>query len=188
MRDGAYTKERIEQTALRLFVEQGIAETSIREIAKEAGVSLGAMYNHYGSKDDLAWQLFATNFSKIGSELHLRAEEQTTLEEKFSAMIRYVFELFERDWVLVTYVFFARHTHLRRVTPEMGNPDVVFRSVIADAIKRDEIPRQDTRLATSLVIGAVIQVIDSRILGRIKHNLSPLSADVAGRCVRLLKD
>ncbi len=69
----------------------------------------------------------------------------------------------------------------------MGNPDVVFRSVIADAIKRGEIPRQDTRLATSLVIGAVIQVIDSRILGRIKHNLSPLSADVAGRCVRLLE-
>ena len=36
----ADTKERIERSALRLFVEQGIAETSIREIAQEAGADV----------------------------------------------------------------------------------------------------------------------------------------------------
>jgi len=60
---GQETKERIERTALQLFVERGVAETSVREIAEAADVSQGAMYNHYASKDELAWSLFATNMA-----------------------------------------------------------------------------------------------------------------------------
>ena len=36
MRDGRQTRERIERAALRLFVQSGVAETSIRDIALEA--------------------------------------------------------------------------------------------------------------------------------------------------------
>ena len=46
----AGTRERIERAALKHFVEQGIAETSIRNIADTAHISLGAMYNHFSSK------------------------------------------------------------------------------------------------------------------------------------------
>ena len=70
------TRERIERSALRLFVEQGIAETSIREIARDAGVSQGAMYNHFVSKEELAWELFSENFSQIGHELRKVAAER----------------------------------------------------------------------------------------------------------------
>ena len=74
MRDGTATKERIERAALRLFADKGFAETSIRDIAREAGISLGAMYNHYASKYELGWELFSTNYSAIGIELHHRAK------------------------------------------------------------------------------------------------------------------
>ena len=80
MRNGSQTRERIERTALKLFVENGVTETSIRDIAREAGVSQGAMYNHYASKEDLVWYLFSENFSDIGNELrHIASEEETLL-------------------------------------------------------------------------------------------------------------
>ncbi len=186
-RDGRDTKERIERAALRLFVEQGIAETSIRQIARKARVSQGAMYNHYASKEALAWHLFSTNFSDFGWELRRRSHEHEGLEAKFKAMIGYVFELFDKDWILVSYVFLARHQHLRKVTPKMGNPYMVFRTVIADAMKRNEIPRQDPDVAASLVVGAILQVTDTKILGRIKQDLSSLSDTVAISCARLLR-
>ena len=69
MRDGAATKKKIERAALSLFVRQGVAQTSIKEIALEANVSQGAMYTYYKSKDDLAWELFARDFSDIGHSL-----------------------------------------------------------------------------------------------------------------------
>jgi AcrR family transcriptional regulator len=187
MARGLDTKGLIERAALRLFVEEGIAESSIKKIARAAKVSQGAMYNHYPSKDELAWQLFATNFSAFGHALRQLAGQHHTLEAQLSAMIQYVFERYEEDWLLVTYVFFARHHHLRRVTRKMGNPYLAFRTVISRAVKRGEIPPQDLDVATSMVLGAVIQLIDTRILGRIPGHLPRLAEPAAASCMRLLQ-
>lgn len=187
MRDGTETRERIERTALTLFVRHGVAGTSIRDIARGAGVSQGAMYNHYPSKDELAWRLFAANFSQMGTELRRAAREEATLEDKLRAMIGYVFERFDRDWVLVSYVFLARHMHLKNVTGELGNPYLAFRSVISREIRMNTIPAQDPDLAASLVTGAIIQVIDTKILGYLKGNLARRTGDVAAACVAMLQ-
>jgi len=100
--------------------------------------------------------------------------------------VRYVFERLDEDWLLVTYVFSARHHHLRRVDRRMGNPYLAFRNVISRAMKRRQIPRQDLDLAASLVTGAIIQVIDTRILGRIAGGLPDQADRVARALVGLL--
>jgi AcrR family transcriptional regulator len=181
------TRERIERSALRLFVEQGIAETSIREIARDAGVSQGAMYNHFVSKEELAWELFSENFSQIGHELRKIASEREGLGGKLNGMVKHVFERFDQDWVLVRYVFFARHMHLNRVNRRLGNPYMVFRTVIAEAVRNGEIPRQDVELSTSMVTGAIIQTIDTKIFSdRLDGPLMLRSEAVAGGCLRML--
>jgi AcrR family transcriptional regulator len=47
------TKERILDTAERLFAAHGFAGTSLRAITREAGVNLAAVHYHYGTKEDL---------------------------------------------------------------------------------------------------------------------------------------
>lgn len=185
-RGGQDTRERIERAALKLFVEKGVAETSIRDIAKAAAVSLGALYVHYPGKEELAWALFSTNFSGIGAELRRLAHGEPTLEGKLRAMIGHVFRRFDEDWITISFVFLARHQHLRRVPRNMPNPYVVFRSVIAEAIAQGRLPRQDPDLAASLTVGAVIQVIDTRILGRLRGPAAALTPAVTAACMRLL--
>lgn len=43
-------RQLIVETAAACFVEQGFHQTSIRDIAKRAGVSLGNLYNHFPGK------------------------------------------------------------------------------------------------------------------------------------------
>ncbi len=52
------TKERILESALKLFSKQGIRETTIKDIAKEVGVTEGAIYRHFISKDEIIKKLF----------------------------------------------------------------------------------------------------------------------------------
>ena len=47
------TEERILKQAMRLFLEKGYHGTSIDDITKAAGLTKGALYWHFGSKEDL---------------------------------------------------------------------------------------------------------------------------------------
>jgi AcrR family transcriptional regulator len=50
---GKRTRERVIQAAHRLFIEQGYHGTSMRQIAEQAGLALGGIYNHFASKEDI---------------------------------------------------------------------------------------------------------------------------------------
>ncbi len=47
------TKERILETALDLFAQSGYLGTSMSDIAKELGITKGALYKHYASKQEI---------------------------------------------------------------------------------------------------------------------------------------
>lgn len=48
-----HTSKRIEEAALQLFYERGFKTTTTREIALACGLTPGALYNHFGSKDEI---------------------------------------------------------------------------------------------------------------------------------------
>jgi AcrR family transcriptional regulator len=56
---GENTKAVILETALRLFRERGFEETTMRLIAREAGVALGNAYYYFRSKDQLVHAFYA---------------------------------------------------------------------------------------------------------------------------------
>jgi AcrR family transcriptional regulator len=52
------TRDRILDAALRLFRERGFEQTTMREVAIEAGVATGAAYYYYRSKEDLVMAFY----------------------------------------------------------------------------------------------------------------------------------
>src|SRR5262245_58170562 len=50
---GENTRLAIEDAAMKLFLKQGYAATSMRQIADEVGLALGGIYNHFASKDEI---------------------------------------------------------------------------------------------------------------------------------------
>ncbi|MFB6398450.1 TetR/AcrR family transcriptional regulator [Polymorphospora lycopeni] len=49
----AATREAVLTAAVRRFAQHGFAATNMRDIAREAGVSTGLIYQHHASKDEL---------------------------------------------------------------------------------------------------------------------------------------
>ncbi len=64
MADGGNTQaatvpQRLLAEATRLFADRGFDRTSVQEIVEAAGVTKGALYHYFGSKDDLLHEVYA---------------------------------------------------------------------------------------------------------------------------------
>ncbi|MCA9575855.1 MAG: TetR/AcrR family transcriptional regulator [Polyangiales bacterium] len=79
--DAQATRARILAAALRLFADVGRGQTSVRDIAREAGVSLGMVNHYFGSKDELFDTCRATTMAELAelrghlAPLFLRAQD-----------------------------------------------------------------------------------------------------------------
>ena len=60
---GESTRLALLESAARLFDEQGYAGTSVSAVARGAGVTSGALYFHFGGKEDLALALVEEHFA-----------------------------------------------------------------------------------------------------------------------------
>jgi len=62
---GELSRNKLLDAAARVFVKKGYAQTTIRDIAKEAGVALGALYFHFPSKDEFATAVYEQGIKAI---------------------------------------------------------------------------------------------------------------------------
>jgi AcrR family transcriptional regulator len=65
----ASTRQRILDTALRLFATKGYDETSMRDIAATAGCSLGLAYRYFASKEDMVLELYVWLVAQLEDEV-----------------------------------------------------------------------------------------------------------------------
>ncbi|WP_160286908.1 TetR/AcrR family transcriptional regulator [Pseudomonas knackmussii] len=64
-------QRRIHQAALRLFAEKGVSQVNISDLAQEAGVARGTIYNNVENIE----QLFRQVASQLSKEMHLRVSK-----------------------------------------------------------------------------------------------------------------
>jgi len=60
-----HTRERILAVAAQCFADDGYAATSIRDIARDVGVTVGAIYVHFPSKDRLLVAVYEVGVRRI---------------------------------------------------------------------------------------------------------------------------
>lgn len=56
-------RERILDSALELFVDQGVVATSIEDVCDRSGASVGSLYHHFEGKEGLARELYAAGLA-----------------------------------------------------------------------------------------------------------------------------
>ncbi|SDM56932.1 TetR/AcrR family transcriptional regulator [Allokutzneria albata] len=80
------SRETVFAHAVRIFARRGYAATSMRDVANEAGVSVGLIYRHYATKDDL----FTDVLSRAATGLEETARELGESEDGYAALARFL--------------------------------------------------------------------------------------------------
>lgn len=68
---GEQTRQRIVDTALALFEQHGYAETTLRDIADKADISIGLAYRYFRRKEELVLALYEQLSMEVANKLKL---------------------------------------------------------------------------------------------------------------------
>jgi AcrR family transcriptional regulator len=85
---GEQTRAAIAEAALRLFRENGYEATTMRAIAKEAGVATGNAYYYFGSKEELIQEYYARNQADHARACRPVLDSETRLAKRLRGVLR----------------------------------------------------------------------------------------------------
>ncbi|MCO6487502.1 MAG: TetR/AcrR family transcriptional regulator [Phaeodactylibacter sp.] len=130
--------EAIKKAAMELFAHNGYHSTSISQIAKEAGISKGLLYNYFDSKEDLLHDIIMEAVD-MGEQIMgdvLSSPEEAA--QQLRSMTEVTFEVVRKDlhyWKLMTSLAFQTDV-LTNLMPELRKKQGEAVAAIADIFRR----------------------------------------------------
>lgn len=78
----------IKRVAAKLFVENGVAGTSVRDIADGVGMLSGSLYHHFPSKDAIAFAIVSDFLAELIHRYESVLPHVNGMREEFGALVR----------------------------------------------------------------------------------------------------
>jgi AcrR family transcriptional regulator len=168
----AGVKTKVERAAVDLFAANGFDGVSIADIAAAAGVSQGALYRHYPSKEELAWALFSTAYLRTGDELDRIRTGEAEFEAGVTAMTAHFCALYDEDPALFRFMLITQHGFLPRIPSGSRTPVDAVADLIGDAVSKNRLRPIDPAVGAAVIMGVILQSATFHIYGRLSGSLS----------------
>lgn len=164
---GEETRERILQAAMASFAERGYDATPVKAICREAGVSKGAFYHHFSSKQDVFLKLLHGWLSGMDERLADLQADRLEIPEQLMAMTDMICDVFDAagDQLPMFLEFWSQAAHDPEVWEATRAPYRRYRTFFAAMIEagiaegsiRPVDPDTTARVIVSLAVGLVLQ-------------------------------
>lgn len=134
-------KDRILQSAIRLFASKGYAATGVRELAENAGVNLAMINYYFGSKSGVLKAVIDEFFTGYRAIVASALQSEKPLEEKIPNLIDSLIGYFRShtDMMLVTF------TEMPIEVSDIATYKAGHISQLIDIFKRNVIPVMEKR-------------------------------------------
>ena len=165
-------KPRIDDAAIDLFVKVGIDGATTKLIAAAAGISEGAIYRHYKSKDELALTLFMGAHRRLSGLVEEAAAGESGIRAKAAAIVAAYCQAADENWPLFTFHMLSMHRFLPYYQEDGRDPVSVIETLLKRAMMDAEIPPADPRVLAAMAIGVIVQTAQNKAYGRFDASMS----------------
>jgi AcrR family transcriptional regulator len=130
-------REHLLAVAVREFARRGFARTSIRDIARAAGLQPGSVYHHFASKDDLFVAAHSAGMREVAHLMEVAPARSRDpwerLEIAFTVHIRHLISGNDLTaWTGASLFLFESPEMQRQLRAERDRFEAVYRRLIAD--------------------------------------------------------
>jgi AcrR family transcriptional regulator len=150
----------IVRTVMTLSQKNGFHSMSLRDLSSETGLSMGALYNYFKSKDELLFMIFTQGQKSISEILMIYTNKTTSVFEKI--LISILVHLYLSEALQKLFYFFfmeakslpkkdqKKAIHLEQLTEHF------FEEILLEGIDKGEF-HLDNPLLTASAIKALLQ-------------------------------
>lgn len=160
-------QELIRKTAVRVIAQNGFHNTTTDQIAHEAGIAVGTIYNYFRSKADILEHIFAVEFEKrvqfFGS---VRYSDINTLD-KIRFLLQAHFAEIAKDpevgQILVRERRYGEKSEIDGLTRFLQGIPEQLASLLEEGIEGGEVRECDTLIVGSSLFGAIQAVVSRAV-------------------------
>ena len=155
----AQTRARLLQAASEVFAKHGYDRASLDDVAAAAGLTKGAVYSSFASKDELFYALMRERIDERLALVAAAVDRQTTLEDSTrdagAGLVELIFS--QADWHLLFIEFWARAVRDPSLREEFARQRRSARELIARFLEQQaarlgiELPAPAYQLAVAVL-------------------------------------
>ncbi len=160
-RDKQGSEQALKSAALRLFSEKGFFRTTTRDLTEATGLSKGALYWHFASKEEIAFALISDMLRDFLERIEKARDEEGSVIDRSRRLAADVAELYytETDYLRLLWKFRADRSFI--FSEEYNNTVMSYyrrmreglQAIIEQGIKNGELKKVDPKKMAFIFLG-----------------------------------
>ena len=173
------SRDRIVRSALALFARHGYERTSVRMIAREAGISQGLMYNYFASKEELLREIFVRSMTEVRQSFG--ALPTSDPSDRLEALIRGSLSVIENrvDFWRLTYALRMQPGVLKAGAEEIRAWSETLRREIEAALQAAGVP--DVTIEASVLLALLDGIAQHQVMAPRRYPIREVTEAVVRR-------
>ena len=152
------TSDLLVDAMMNLVAREGMQGTSVRKIARAAGMTEAVLYRHFKSKDAMIRQAFEAVISILCAEREEMLASDLSSEKKVHEWVSTALEAFDRRPECFAFVFLSGHTMPDGCLEQRRRIGLLFERLLESAQISGDLPKGDATLQRMQMAGLIAGV------------------------------
>lgn len=160
MKKNAEKYHRILEAACKSFAEMGFHQSTISQIAQEAGVADGTIYLYFKNKDDILVQFYEYKTKQVFDRFREAVNLADTAVDKLRNLIRTHLDEFQKDPYMAMVYQAEVYQQRRKARDSIREMSKMYRDIIAELIEKGQ---EEGTMRRNLYVGLVKRVVNGAV-------------------------
>jgi len=144
------------EAAVKVFARQGFYQSTVAQIAKEAGVADGTIYLYFKNKDDILVNFFHYKTKQVFERFRAEVDKAQSGLDKLRNLIRRHLTEFQRDRDMAVLYQVGTHQIDRLAEDQIREMSKMYQDIVSEIV---EVGQQEGSIRKDLYVGLVKRFI-----------------------------
>ena len=177
------------EAAVKVFARQGFHQSTVAQIAKEAGVADGTIYLYFKNKDDILVQFFSYRTRQVFERFRSEVNKAENSLDKLRNLVRRHLTEFQRDRDMAVVYQVETHQNSRLAESQIREMSVMYQELVSEIVELGQQEgniRKDVYvgLVKRFILGAVDEVINTWLHSEKEYDLVSMADPLVDLFVR----